>query len=111
MENLKKCSADCQVNEFERFPSFVSGESVLTVEQIGIEPQSSDTSEPFSFSPDGHVVGRDGFVVPKNFDEFYDRNPMGVRRWLMKRLHKRADDDTVKDLEQELLLVLICGAG
>ncbi len=45
--------------------------------------------------------------MPKNFDEFYDRNPMGVRRWLMKRLHKRAGDDTVRELEQELLLSAI----
>lgn len=106
MENFKKCDADWRVNEFEGFPPFVPEKFVAAVEQVGIESQSGNASEPFSFSPDGHVVGRDGFVVPRNFDEFYERNPMGIRRWLMRRLPKRAGDDKVRELEQELLLHL-----
>jgi hypothetical protein len=31
---------------------------------------------------DGHYVGHDGFVVPKNFDEFHERFPQYVRNWV-----------------------------
>lgn len=72
-------------------------------------------SETYSVSTDGHFVGADGFIVPKNFIEYYDRSytapdgkclPMGVRRFVMKRLHKQQVDDQVFDMEQELLLHL-----
>lgn len=106
MENLGKCKADSQTNECGGFLPMVSGQAVLFVEQIGNDSRWSALSEPFSFSSDGHIVGRDGFVVPKDFDEFYERNPMGVRRWLTKRLHKVVSDDTLMELEQELLLHL-----
>jgi hypothetical protein len=106
MEILEKSGTDCQVNKVEGFLSSIAGEPNLSEKPTKIEQRLSDASEPYSLSPDGHVVGRDGFVVPKDFDEFYRLNPMGVRRWLIKRLHKRGDDDTVRDLEQELLLHL-----
>lgn len=64
--------------------------------------------EPFSVTQDGHIVGQDGFVVPKDFDEFYRRYPTSVRRWLMKKLHRRTADDYVLELEQELLAYVCC---
>jgi len=63
-------------------------------------------SEPFSVDPNGNFVGQDGFVVPKNFGEFYAKYPNYVRRWATKRLWQSKDRETVRDLEQDLLLFL-----
>jgi len=62
--------------------------------------------EPYTVSPDGHYVGCDGFVVPKNFAEFYEREPLSVRRFLMKKLHRQVVDDALLDMEHDLLLYL-----
>jgi hypothetical protein len=51
-------------------------------------------------------VGKDGFVVPKDFGEFFERDPLRVRRWLTKRLNRRFGQDAILDLEQDLLLYL-----
>jgi len=51
-------------------------------------------------------VGEDGFVVPKDFGEFFERDPLRVRRWVTKRLNRRLGQDTILDLEQDLLLYL-----
>jgi hypothetical protein len=51
-------------------------------------------------------MGEDGFVVPKDFGEFFERDPLRVRRWVMKRLHGRFGLDAILDLEQDLLLYL-----
>jgi hypothetical protein len=76
--------------------------------RVPVETRTNDKSEPFSLAPDGHIVGQDGFVVPKDFEEFYQRYPTRVRRWLIKKLHKRTLDDSVLELEQELLAYLCC---
>jgi len=62
--------------------------------------------EPYSISLDGHYVACDGFVVPKNFREYYDRNPLGVRRFVMTKMRKYEADADVEDMEQSLLLHL-----
>ena len=62
--------------------------------------------EPFTVSADGHYVGADGFLVPKDFREFFERDPQWVRRWVRKRVGRRFGQDHVFDLEQELLLYL-----
>lgn len=51
-------------------------------------------------------MGEDGFVVPKDFGEFFKRDPMRVRRWVTRRLHRRLGQDSILDLEQDLLLYL-----
>lgn len=63
-------------------------------------------SEPYTISADGHYVGSDGFVVPKNFTEFFEREPMSVRRFLMKKLHRQMVDEVILDMEQDLFLHL-----
>jgi hypothetical protein len=69
-------------------------------------PIFSKKCEPYSVSRDGHYVGCDGYVVPKTFAEFYDREPLSVRRFLMKKLHRQMVDEVVLDMEQDLLLHL-----
>jgi hypothetical protein len=63
-------------------------------------------SEPFTVSVDGHYVGKDGYVVPKNFGEFFERYPLRVRRWLTRRVRQRLGQDAIPDLEQDLLFYL-----
>lgn len=62
--------------------------------------------ESFTVSSDGHYVGQDGFIVPTDFNEFFDRDPLWVRRWLTKRMRGRIGRDAIRDLEQDLLLYL-----
>jgi hypothetical protein len=62
--------------------------------------------ESFTVSEDGHYVGVDGFLVPKDFREFFEHDPLWVRRWVTKRVGRRFGRDAVFDLEQELLLYL-----
>ena len=38
-------------------------------------------SDPFTII-EGQYIGHDGFVVPKNFDEFHERFPEYVRNWV-----------------------------
>ncbi|MGA7793697.1 MAG: hypothetical protein WCA19_11715 [Candidatus Acidiferrales bacterium] len=70
------------------------------------EDPQTNSSEPYSISPDGHYVGCDGYVVPKTFSEFYEREPLSVRRFVMKNLRKHEVDSDAMDMEQDLLLHL-----
>jgi hypothetical protein len=54
------------------------------------------TSDPFIIV-DGCYIGRDGFVVPKNFDEFYERFPKYVRRWVERHVDRSTPDEDVED--------------
>lgn len=62
------------------------------------------TGDPFTRTTDGHYVGNDGFIVPRNFDEFYERFPKYVMAWVKKRLNRYAVDDDVEDWTQDLLI-------
>jgi|GEM_PF-1360395 hypothetical protein len=62
--------------------------------------------ERFTVSPDGHYVGQDGFILPKDFGEFFERDPLRVRRWVTKRVRRGVGRDAILDLEQDLLLYL-----
>lgn len=65
---------------------------------------SVEKRDPFSVR-DGRFVGDDGFVVPKNFDEFHERFPEYVRRWV--RRHKAsASREDIEDWTQDLLIHL-----
>jgi hypothetical protein len=55
---------------------------------------------------DGHYVGHDGFVVPKDFSEFYQRFPDYVHQWVGKHVGGRASSEDVEDWTQELLVHL-----
>lgn len=61
--------------------------------------------EPFS-GVNGHFVGKDGFVVPADFAEFYERFPIYVRNWVAKRLRKVSSHPDVEDWSQTLLVHL-----
>jgi len=68
------------------------------------EPQEPYTGDPFTVSADGHFVGDDGFVVPRNFDEFYERYPKYIMNWVKKRLNRFQVDEDVEDWSQDLII-------
>lgn len=57
---------------------------------------------------DGHYIGHDGFVVPKNFDAFYERFPQHVRNWLARRVDRSTLKQDIEDWTQDLLIHLNC---
>jgi len=62
-------------------------------------------SDPFTVV-DGRYIGRDGFVVPKNFDEFHERFPEYVRDWFKRHADRSAPKEDVEDWTQDLLIHL-----
>jgi hypothetical protein len=61
--------------------------------------------DPFTIR-DGRYVGNDGFVVPRDFDEFYLRYPDYVRRWVSKHAERSALKEDLEDRAQDLLIHL-----
>lgn len=60
----------------------------------------------FSIARGGHFVDDDGWVVPKNFDEFYERYPKYMLNWVQKRLNRFEVDEDVEGYTQDLLIHL-----
>jgi hypothetical protein len=58
--------------------------------------------ETFTRNADGYYVGRDGFIVPRNFSEFTERYPLYIRCWLEKRTYGKADAPDVEQLTAQL---------
>jgi len=61
--------------------------------------------DPFEIR-DGRYVGHDGFVVPKDFNEFYRRFPNYVRQWVSNHGGRSASSEDVEDWTQDLLIHL-----
>jgi hypothetical protein len=68
-------------------------------------PVENCTPEPFTVV-DGRYVGRDGFVVPKDFDEFHERFPQYVRQWVRKHADRSTPKEDLEDWTQDLLIHL-----
>ena len=66
---------------------------------------SVEKRDPFSVK-DGRFVGDDGFVVPKNFDEFHERFPEYVRRWVRRHTEASTSSEDIEDWTQDLLIHL-----
>jgi len=66
--------------------------------------------KPFKSDPfwvvEGRYVGSDGFVVPKDFDEFHERFPNYVRNWVKRHAGDSASKEEVEDWTQDLLIHL-----
>jgi len=58
--------------------------------------------DPFTIA-DGHYIGDDGFVVPNNFSEFFERFPHYIRMWVHKNAYWCPAADA-GDLSQDLIL-------
>jgi hypothetical protein len=106
-ELRKPAASESEVRQKRALPHRLQGAPTLASATIAQEGKARGAApESFTIGKDGRFVGEDGFVVPKDFGEFFERDPLRVRRWVAKRLHRRFDRDTILDLEQELLLYL-----
>lgn len=77
---------------------------VFTPAHLGLSSEAVSDYDGEPFTSDGtHFIGHDGFVVPANFVEFYDRYPVYVRNWTSKRLRKMGTHPDVEDWTQTLL--------
>jgi hypothetical protein len=64
------------------------------------------TGDLFTVSEDGHFIGQDGFVVPRSFEEFFERHP----RYVRGRVHlcwPNGTNSEREDHESELLIFLM----
>jgi hypothetical protein len=68
-------------------------------------PVENRMPDPFTVV-DGRYVGHDGFVVPKNFDEFHERFPQYVRNWVNRHVDRSTPKEDVEDWAQDLLIHL-----
>jgi hypothetical protein len=62
------------------------------------------TGDPFNITEDGHYLGENNFLVPKNFDEFYERYPKYILNWVKRRLNRWVVDEEVEDWTQDLII-------
>lgn len=63
-------------------------------------------TEPFTVR-DGRYVGHDGFVVPRDFGEFYKRFPRYIRNWVKKHADRFAQPEDLEDWAQDLTIHLM----
>lgn len=75
-------------------------QSTLVPQSYSISQQGY-TGDPFLFV-DGHYIGHDGFVVPKDFPEFYVRFPQYIRRWVRRHADKSTSKEDIEDWAQDL---------
>lgn len=61
--------------------------------------------DPFTIR-DGGYIGHDGFVIPKDFDEFHERFPEYVRKWVKRHASSTASKEDLEDWTQDLLIHL-----
>jgi hypothetical protein len=74
----------------------------ITFAKFSVENRKAD---PFTIA-DGRYVGHDGFVVPKNFNEFHERFPQYVRNWVNRNADRSAPSEDMEDWTQDLLIHL-----
>ena len=60
----------------------------------------------YTVSEDGHFIGHDGFVVPRSFEEFFERHP-GYVRGRVRLLWPNVSSSEREDRESELLIFLM----
>lgn len=61
--------------------------------------------DPFEFV-NGHYVGHDGFIVPRDFTEFYERFPQYIKRWVMRHAARTSAKEDIEDWSQDLAVYM-----
>jgi len=69
--------------------------------QQGLFHKRKNRRDPFEYI-DGHYVGNDGFIVPKDFAEFYERFPDHIRRWVKRHADRSSSNEDIDDWTQDL---------
>jgi hypothetical protein len=85
-----QCNTASFDNQPFKFPNF----------SVGNRPYKSD---PFTIR-DGRYVGHDGFVVPKDFDEFHQRFPHHIPNWVRKHSDRFVPKEDLEDWTQDLVI-------
>jgi hypothetical protein len=71
-------------------------------------PNFSVEKKVYRFDPftviDGRYVGHDGFVVPKDFEEFHERFPHHIPNWVRKHSDRFALKEDLEDWTQDLVI-------
>jgi hypothetical protein len=67
---------------------------------FAVEKRNAD---PFTIA-EGRYVGHDGFVVPRNFEEFHERFPEYVSRWVKRHMERSVPKEDVEDWTHDLLI-------
>jgi hypothetical protein len=80
--------------------------SVIQEEQTPAQEESGGKRDLYTVSKDGHFVGDDGFVVPRSFEEFFERHPRYVRGRVRLRWPNVSSAER-EDRENELLIFLM----
>jgi hypothetical protein len=83
-------------------------EAALAVQNAqAIAPEKPGwTGDLYTVSEDGHFIGQDGFVVPRSFEEFFERHPRYVRG-RVRLCSPNGTDSEREDHENELLIFLM----
>jgi hypothetical protein len=96
-----------QFKSFRKEPSMQSNTAAVENQAVNFANFSVEDRKPDPFTiVDGRYVGHDGFVVPKNFDEFHERFPQYVRNWVNRHVDRSAPREDVEDWMQDLLIHL-----
>lgn len=80
------------------------GNLPISFSSVSVEKKKCE-SEHFTIR-DGRYLGIDGFVVPKDFPEFFKRFPDYVQRWVGKHAPTSASEEDKEDWTNDLLLHL-----
>ena len=62
-------------------------------------------TDPFTLI-DGRYVGHDGFVVPKDFDEFHQRFPHHIPNWVKRHADRFALKEDLEEWTQDLVIYM-----
>jgi hypothetical protein len=78
------------------------GNQRVTLSNFSVENRRSD---PYTVR-DERYVGHDGFVVPKDFDEFNEQFPQYVQKWVKRHAPTLARPEDLEDWSQDLIIHL-----
>ena len=71
---------------------------------LSVEKKQYKT-DPFTLI-DGRYVGHDGFVVPKDFNEFHQRFPHHIPNWVKRHGNRLALKEDLEDWTQDLARII-----
>jgi hypothetical protein len=87
-----------QFKSFRKEVSMQSNTAAVENQAVNFANFSVENRKPDPFTiVDGRYVGHDGFVVPKNFDEFHERFPQYVRHWVNRHVDRSTPKEDAED--------------
>ena len=78
--------------------------TVKTTNEAVLAIKDGYKGDPFYISEDGHFISQEGFVVPRDFEEFAERYPKYIENWVRRRLNGRGIEEDIEDWCQDLMI-------